>query len=190
MKRLAMPLLAVAALSFGAANAQETAETSLSEAELKLAHEAELSDLQRKLDVASMRFMIASEIAKIAEEEAKTAIAQAEGAEHKKIKTDADVNSRQSTPSRISLMTANLRPKGGGPLCEAKWFVAYHCNGRPECAVEMEASACGGASARQAMDMTVEYMCGKPEDEGFETRKGEFSFQGLGSMSTAFLTCY
>ena len=156
-----------------------------------LSHEANLDDLQRKLEVASMRFLIASEIAKIAEEEAKTAISQAEGAEQKRLKTIAETTSRQSSPGRISLVTARLVAAGSGLECDAKWMMAYSCNGLPECAVELDPSVCGSSAASTTpMNMVVNYACGKPDNPEYENRRGEFSFQDLSNKSMAYLTCY
>lgn len=157
-----------------------------------IVHQDELADLQRRLEIASLRFLIASEIAKIAEEEAKTAVSQAEGAEKLKEKTVAEATSRQGSPNRIAMVTSRLTT---GPnrreLCDLKWYMAYSCNGLPECAVNLEKSACAEANLDGlTLDLTIQYACGKPDDEGYETRRGEFTFASLDRSPTAYLTCY
>lgn len=155
-------------------------------------HETELEDLQRRLEVASMRFLIASEIAKIAEEESKTAVSQAAGAEQRRLKSISEATARQSNPGRISMVTARLTTGAGrAELCDLKWYLAYKCNGLPECAVEMNSNACGGTSGNaEPIDLTVQYACGKPEDPEYETRRGEFRYRDLQKPGTAYLTCY
>ena len=155
-------------------------------------HELVLEDLQRRLDVASMRYLIASEIAKIAEEESKTTISQAGGSKQLRLKSISEAMARQSNPGRISLVTSRLTAgQSRRELCDLKWFMAFQCNGLPECAVEMNDNACGGVeSDGEPMNMTVQYACGKPEDPEYETRNGEFKFRSLTKPSNAYLTCY
>ena len=80
---------------------------------------------------------------------------------------------------------------GRAEICDLKWFMAYQCNGLPECAVDLNNEVCGGSSgAGEPVDLTVQYACGKPEDPAYETRMGEFRYDALGKATQAYLTCY